>query len=104
AVVELALDEIRRRRVDRRDAVERDEHRLLPGPELDHVGDRRVERLAGIVEEDVVTHPLQRRRSVEGLAERVDEAGTRAEMLVERRPRDAGAGGDLLERRLVERA
>ena len=99
----LAVDEVLRGRVDRGDAVELAQYRVLGRPEADAVGDRLVERRLGVWEFDDLSELEQRRVRVECLADRVDELEPRAEVLVERRARDTGPVGDLLDGRGVER-
>jgi hypothetical protein len=100
----LAPDELPRRGIDRGDAVELGEDRVLRGPEAHAAGDRPGHRRVGIGEVDGLPDTQERGALVEALADPVDEVQPRAEVLVERRARDPGAVGDLLDRRLVEGA
>jgi hypothetical protein len=102
AVGALAVDERLRSRVDRDDAVELAEDRVLRGPEPHGACDRLGECGVGVRELDDPPDRQEGGVLVEALADRVDELQARAEVLVERRPGDPRAVGDLLDGRLVE--
>src|SRR5207248_10697098 len=101
-VAALAVDQALGGWIDRRDAVDLAQHRVLRCPEADRVRDRLIERNLWIRIDDEVAQLAQRRVLAEGLADRVDQVEARAEMLVERRAGDPGALRHLLHRRLVE--
>ena len=90
------------RRVDRGNPVELSEDSVLRCPEANAARHRAVECDFRVGIDDELAQLAERRVLGERLADRVDQVQARAEVLVERRARDAGAVGHLLHRRPVE--